>query len=210
MPKQVDPQQRRELIADALLNLAARQGLQAVSLRQVAAEAGVTAGMVQHYFSNKEEMMRFAMKEASGRYETRMNEAFAQLEENPTPRQLVGTLLTTLLPLNEHEYDDARVALAFQAYAATTDSASQELSQGDEGMRAFIAEQLREAHAARPDGPQTPPGNATSRDSLHPMHAAAALLGATEGLGMHILSSQLAPDVALAALELQLDTFFGD
>ena len=50
MPKKVDRQERRTRIADALMRVAADQGLEAVSLRHVAAEAGVSAGMVQHYF----------------------------------------------------------------------------------------------------------------------------------------------------------------
>lgn len=207
MPKQVDPQQRRELIAAALLKLAARQGLQAVSLRQVAAEAGVTAGMVQHYFSSKEEMMRFAMHEASKRYEARMNQAFAQLGTSPTPKQTVRTLLTTLLPLNESERDDARVALAFQAYAATNDRASEDLSSGDDGMRAFIEQQLQLAQQSAQSDPGSSKQSATVK--VEPGVAAAALLGSVEGLGMHILSSKLPADQALAALEAQLDTFFG-
>jgi AcrR family transcriptional regulator len=35
--------------------------MEAVSLRQVAAEAGVSMGMVQHYFADKEEMVLFAL-----------------------------------------------------------------------------------------------------------------------------------------------------
>jgi AcrR family transcriptional regulator len=55
MPKKVDRQERRTLIADALMRVAADQGLAAVSLRTVAAEAGVSAGMVQPYFRTKDE-----------------------------------------------------------------------------------------------------------------------------------------------------------
>lgn len=204
MPKQVDPQQRRELIAEALLELAARQGLQAVSLRQVASEAGVTAGMVQHYFSSKDEMMRFAMREASSRYEARMNEAFAALGKYPSPRETLRTLLTALLPLNDSERDDARVALAFQAYAATDANASQDLSQGDNGMRSFIAEQLRAAWAQEGGEFQ---GDGATRYSGDPECVAAALLGAAEGLGMHILSTTLPAESARAALEALLATF---
>ena len=57
MPKKVDHQERRTLIADALMRVAADQGLEAVSLRHVAAAAGVSSGMVQHYFRTKDEMM---------------------------------------------------------------------------------------------------------------------------------------------------------
>src|SRR3954467_4457371 len=42
------------------MRVAAHQGLEAVSLRHVATEAGVSTGMVQHYFRTKDEMMTFA------------------------------------------------------------------------------------------------------------------------------------------------------
>ena len=71
MPKKVDHQQRREQIAAALMRVVANDGLEAVSLRHVAAEAGVTAGMVQHYFPSKEAMMDFAMQSASARFDSR-------------------------------------------------------------------------------------------------------------------------------------------
>ena len=41
MPKKVDHGRRREEIAEAVCRLAGRQGLDGVSLRQVAAEAGL-------------------------------------------------------------------------------------------------------------------------------------------------------------------------
>jgi AcrR family transcriptional regulator len=44
------------------MSLAATRGLEAVSLRHVATEAGVSTGMVQHYFRTKDEMMTFALE----------------------------------------------------------------------------------------------------------------------------------------------------
>lgn len=85
MPKKVDHQERRTLIADALMRVAADQGLEAVSLRHVAAEAGVSAGMVQHYFRTKDEMMAFAMAVVRERGQIRVTEALARLGENPAP-----------------------------------------------------------------------------------------------------------------------------
>jgi len=71
VPKQVDPHERRTLLADALLRVAAHRGLMDVSLRHVAAEAGVTAGMVQHYFRTKDEMMIFALDVIAARRQGR-------------------------------------------------------------------------------------------------------------------------------------------
>ncbi|GAB2886177.1 TetR/AcrR family transcriptional regulator [Streptomyces mayteni] len=199
MPKKVDHQERRERIAAALMRVAANQGLEAVSLRHVAAEAGVTSGMVQHYFPSKDAMMEFAMRSAGARYEARMTAAVAGLGDAPAARGLVGAMLKALLPLDESERADGRVALAFMSYAATRRAASGELSEGDAGMRAFIAEQLRAARSAGP-----------AAADVDPERAATALFAMTEGLAIHVLSSGLPPGTAVAALEAQLDLLFGD
>ena len=140
MPKQVDPHERRTLLADALLRVAATRGLMDVSLRHVAAEAGVTAGMVQHYFRTKDEMMVFALDVVSARVQ-------ARLEADPTthdgPRALVRALLVQLLPVDDDRVLEGRVAIAFHAYAASRPDVATRLREDTRGMRAMIAEQIR-------------------------------------------------------------------
>ncbi|WP_226346735.1 TetR family transcriptional regulator C-terminal domain-containing protein [Agilicoccus flavus] len=63
MPRQVDHAQRRSEISHAVWAVVARNGLDAVSLRTVAAEAGISAGRVQHYFATKDEMVLEAARE---------------------------------------------------------------------------------------------------------------------------------------------------
>src|SRR5262249_10546040 len=62
VPKQVDHAERRGRIAEALWTVAERDGIAAATVRHVAAEAGVSVGMVQHYFSTKDEMLLFALR----------------------------------------------------------------------------------------------------------------------------------------------------
>ena len=57
VPKKVDHAQRRREISAAVVRLAARRGLQGVSFREVAAEAGVSVSLVQHYFGTKENLL---------------------------------------------------------------------------------------------------------------------------------------------------------
>ena len=118
MPKRVDHRERRTLIADALMRVAAERGLEAVSLRHVAAAAGVSSGMVQHYFRTRDEMMTFALAVVRDRNEARVTRAIAALGETPAPRELLRTMLAALLPLDEERRADGRVALAFLAYTA--------------------------------------------------------------------------------------------
>lgn len=193
MPKRVDREERRGLVAAALLRVVSRDGLEGVSLRHVAAEAGVTAGMVQHYFPSKDAMMRFAMGAASARYRERIERRVAELGEDLDPRRVVGVLLGALLPADDAERDDARVALAFQGYAATHADASAHLDEGNALLRQHLSELVCAVDAQHPD----------------PMSAATGLLAAAEGLGVHMLSSRLDPDQARAALEHLIDTEFG-
>src|ERR1700754_1124607 len=117
VPKKVDHRQRREEIAAAVCRLAGRLSLDGVSLRHVAAEAGVSMGRVQHYFTTKDEMLRFAFATISERVEQRMAAAVASLGATPPPRALVRTLLVERLPLNEQAQAEAPVLAAFLARA---------------------------------------------------------------------------------------------
>lgn len=198
VPKKVDHQERRERIASALMRVAAEQGLEAVSLRHVAAEAGVTAGMVQHYFPSKEAMMDFAMSSASSGFERRMSEAVAKLGDAPSDRETVGAIVTALLPLQESERADGRVALAFMAYSATKRAAAEGLGESNGDMREFIAERIRSAQTAE----QAP-------TDLDPERAADGLFAMAEGLALHVLSAGLPTEAAVSALNAQLDLVFG-
>lgn len=198
MPKQVDHQQRRGKIAEALLRVVADRGLEAVSLRHVAAEAGVTSGMVQHYFATKEAMIEFAMQSASARYRDRMDSAVAALADEPGPRQLVGALLTALLPLDDRQRADARVGLAFQAYAARKGSAAEHLGEQNSGLRDFLADQVSIARSS-----------SDAQTGLPPMLAATALLALTEGLAVQVLSSDLNRGTAQQVLTAHLDLLLG-
>ncbi|GAB1645870.1 TetR/AcrR family transcriptional regulator [Krasilnikovia sp. MM14-A1259] len=197
MPKRVDHQARRTLIADALMRVAATSGLEAVSLRHVAAEAGVTSGMVQHYFATKDEMMGFALEVIKERNEARVTAAVEALAQPLTPYALVRTILVELLPLDEQRRADGRVALAFLAYIAVRPAAAARMRADTDQMVGFIAEQIRAAQAAG----DSPAG-------LHPTHAAAGLLAAMEGLGVYLLGGQYDPDIAVSALDTQLSTIF--
>ena len=196
MPKQVDHRERRTLIAEALMRVAAEHGLEAVSLRHVAAEAGVTSGMVQHYFRTKDEMMAFALAVVRERNEARVTAAVGQLGDS-SPRALLRTMLVELLPLDEPRRVDGRVALAFLAYTAVRPAAAAALRDDTAGMLMFVADQIRAAQAT---------GQAHAQ--IDPVEAAVGLLAVMEGLGVHLLGGHYAPDTALNALDAHLDMIF--
>jgi AcrR family transcriptional regulator len=189
MPKKVDRQARRTLIADALMRVAADRGLEAVSLRHVATEAGVSAGMVQHYFRTKDEMMAFALDVVRDRNQARVTEVTGRLGDDPPARLLLRALIAALLPLDDDSRDDGRVALAFLAYTTVRPEIAEPLRADTKLMTSFLA------------GLIPAPGGET---------AAAGLLALMEGLGVYLLGGQYTAEEALGALDAHLDLLFAE
>lgn len=61
MPKIVDHDQRRAYLLDALWRVVASQGAAAVTVRSVAAEAGVSKSNVGHYFRSRADLLAAAV-----------------------------------------------------------------------------------------------------------------------------------------------------
>lgn len=53
---------RREALIEAALDLVAEGGPQAATVRAIATRAGVTPGLIRHYFASKEELTRAAYR----------------------------------------------------------------------------------------------------------------------------------------------------
>ncbi|MEU4673342.1 TetR family transcriptional regulator C-terminal domain-containing protein [Amycolatopsis sp. NPDC023774] len=132
MPKQVDGEQRRADIADAVLRLAARDGLPAVSLRSVAAESGLNIGSVRHYFDGQRDLMRFAMRSTIDRVTARLESRraslhpFAELSPDEAADQMTD-FLAELLPLDAARRAEATVLVEFLV-AARVDTDLTELA----------------------------------------------------------------------------------
>jgi AcrR family transcriptional regulator len=177
MPKRVDHSSRRATISDAVMRLLARDGLESISLRHVAAEAGVSTGQVQHYFPSKEAMMEFATSTIADRIATRI----AAAGPDPDLRQL----LTALLPTDPESAADARVLIGYLAFASVRPQIAETLATNGLGFRDHIATLL----TRHPD----------------PTAAAESLLALLDGLALHVTIGQLAPDKARALLNTAVD-----
>jgi AcrR family transcriptional regulator len=60
MPKLVDHGSRRAELGSAVWSVVAKQGLEGVTIREVARESGWSTGVVSHYFRDKEDLMQYA------------------------------------------------------------------------------------------------------------------------------------------------------
>jgi TetR/AcrR family transcriptional regulator, transcriptional repressor of bet genes len=70
---------RREQICRAASTVIAREGFAGTTMRMVAEEAGVSTGMLNHYFVNRQDLLVHALEFVSERAHARMVEAIADL-----------------------------------------------------------------------------------------------------------------------------------
>lgn len=115
----------RRRLAEAVSHVVAREGIAGVSVRAVAAEAGVSGGTVQHYFPTRAEMIRYAMEWTSLQVEERIGNVPRWGEV----REWTRAILLELLPLDADRRRESAVWLAFVAHAET-DPALRELKRG--------------------------------------------------------------------------------
>lgn len=114
MPKLVDHDERREELATALWRLVTREGVEAASLRRVAAEAGWSSGSLRHYFATQSELLSFAMELVTRRVADRV----AALPRAHGMVAQAEQLLAQVLPLDGDRRVEMQVWLAFSMRAA--------------------------------------------------------------------------------------------
>src|SRR5579872_3633188 len=72
MPIRTDHAARRETFAEAALRVIMRAGIGGLTIREVAKEAGFSAGALSHYFRSKDQVLLEASEQSGKRMRTRM------------------------------------------------------------------------------------------------------------------------------------------
>ncbi|MFF2079966.1 TetR/AcrR family transcriptional regulator [Kitasatospora sp. NPDC058162] len=150
MPKIVDPVERRQAVADAVLRVAAREGLEHASLRNVADEAGLAIGSVRHYFAGSSELMLFAMQELARRIDARIHtRARDLLDPDPAPgtdrREQTVRLLAETLPLDAERREESALWLSFVTAARTRPELRPRAAELQAGLDALVRRVLAES-----------------------------------------------------------------
>nr|WP_055501697.1 TetR/AcrR family transcriptional regulator [Nonomuraea pusilla] len=197
MPRQVDHDERRRRLTEALLRIAGTRGLQAVSMREIAAEAGVSLRVVQYYFTNKQALLDAGLAELGARMDRRVRQRAAAAGELST-RAVLAAVVGAILPSDEQSRLDS---LAWTAYytAALTDPAL-----AATGLT--LPDALEDFLTARLAAGQQAGDVASDRD---PRTEAAALLALANGLTAGVLARQRSPEAAMAIIDYHLDRLFG-
>lgn len=129
MPRIVDHDQRREELADAARIVVACEGIDALTIARVAAATGYSTGVVNHYFSNKRQMLLHTYMSTVERARERLEPL---LEQTPPD---IDECLRAFLPVNEAQQQEWLLWFAFWGLAITDQQ--------------FEMEQRRRLHAAQ-------------------------------------------------------------
>ncbi|MEQ1756199.1 MAG: TetR/AcrR family transcriptional regulator [Micropepsaceae bacterium] len=168
MPKIVDHDARRQLIARAVLNVVAREGVRGVTIRHVAGEGDWSVGVLSHYFEDKQALLVAALREATGTVSARMH-ATASIRNSC---ERIRALLEAGMPLDAERVATCRIFYYFQAEGVVDEDLSQELARNYAAWRSAV----RKAVVA---------SQAVGLFAAHePGALAESLVGLAEGLGV--------------------------
>jgi AcrR family transcriptional regulator len=198
VPKQVDHEQRRVELIDALFRIAARDGLAAASIRAVAAEAGVPAPQVQYYFGNKALLLSGALELLGRRVVQRGLALMNEAGDDPPPEALLRAALTGSHPIDDESRHNLVLFFCFYVAALTEPSMSETgLLVSQRWITQYFASLIREAQ----ERGETP-------TEIDPDNEARLILFANTGLILGALAGAHSLDEATSALDYHLRRVF--
>ena len=194
MPKVVDHDQRRRELLEATAAVIAAEGIQAATVRRIAAEVGCTTGLVTHYFAEKDELVIGALRQVNSVSAERM---LARARQASGLEALRGVLMECL-PLTSAARQEWHVWLSFWGVAWTSAALSAEHRDHYEVWRGSIHSALRDAARLG----QTRPG-------LDLREATDRLVALVDGLGLQAMYEprRLTPARVTAMIDAQLADF---
>lgn len=110
-----------QLILEAVVRALVHDGLDGLSVRRVAAEAGVSVGAVQHHFPTKDSLLVAAADHVTTQFQSRAGEVTrrALAEQGPTAAFLAFCqLLANAAPASDQEAEDTAASIVWLWYAA--------------------------------------------------------------------------------------------
>ena len=144
MPKIVDHDLQRERFAEAAISLIARHGLEGLTMRAVAAEAGLSYGSLFHYFESKDDLLKHAIRHSTSQQTRRVNEYTSQY----AGLAALEHLLCDDAIINESSRDAWMVWMTFQYKVALQASFAELHSELIEGWLGRITQLLEDAQDA--------------------------------------------------------------
>lgn len=137
MPKIVDHDSRRKTLAEAVVQIAAREGLAAATLRAVAQQSGMSMGNIQHYFTDREKMLDFVLAYVQEQRTERIASAVRD-QQASTPQQVLNAIISEVLTEDEDNLLFERVRTMFLDRAMHHPSTANVLNEGTEQVTELL------------------------------------------------------------------------
>ncbi|WP_410669081.1 TetR/AcrR family transcriptional regulator [Amycolatopsis sp. cmx-4-68] len=192
MPRLADHGQRRRQIAEAVWRIASTGGLEDVSLRKVAAEAGVSLRLVQYYFGTRDDLLLGALEilDAGER-------PGPGVDEDATPCEVLRAVLVGLLPVDDERRTRYLVHLAYFVRSLSDPGLAAAFRAAPPGLERLTADLLARGR----DRGEVPP-------DLELRPEAELLLSSVDGLRSSIILGRRTPEAAIALIDRQLGRLF--
>ena len=187
-------EQPSDRLLDAVVDLLVAGGYEGISIRRVAAAAGVSIGAVQHHFPTKDALLAAAMDRVGQRFRDRLA---ARVPADAPPDEALREVAHGLLAADPEQRRDAVVWVATVARAAVDEPTALAHRAEWQEVEDVLARLLG---AARPDL-----AAAEVRDR------ATVLLALLDGLAtaLAVEPGRVVPERALALVDAHLDRLLG-
>jgi DNA-binding transcriptional regulator YbjK len=165
---------RREVILRAALRVIGSDGIDAVTHRRVASEAGVPLGSMTYYFDSREDLVREAFRshlDEVGGAVSNLKTALAQVDLDRGREALAVEVVDALVDLSERTMVPPKLRAEYEmrVYAGRDAAIAEQLASWQTGGNAVLAEALELLGVVRP------------------MEGARAMIGAVQGFELERL-----------------------
>jgi AcrR family transcriptional regulator len=191
MPKKVDHDARREELVLAAWRVIAANGIDEVTIRDIARESGYSSGVLAHYFKNKDDLLAHALRLSH----TRARKRYDAEVEAPKAADALKAILIDNLPMDEQRDLETRIEMSFWARALRNEELNEIQQEESELLRTLLRELVEGAQKDK------------AVSNKHDREDVLELLGAMiDGLGLHALlyPDRLPPRRQAAIMEFAL------
>ncbi|GAB2664937.1 TetR/AcrR family transcriptional regulator [Nocardia goodfellowii] len=182
--------ERRQSILEAVFTIVDTEGVEGVSIRNVAQQAGVSIGRVQHYFPTKEDLLAAAFTSITEVGGNRVREQVA-IAGTDDPIAVLRAILAETIPRTAADRRLFRIMQAFETHALPRPNLAIQMTEGYSGLIDLIALLL---------------GRTVTTD-LDVVEAARELLALSTGLAGLTLTGNITADQARHIVFARLDSF---
>lgn len=147
-----------------------------MTVARTAATAGMSVGLVQHYFRSKDEMLLHTFREVSTGIRARVEERIRDGAERRLPiARVMAAVMTEYIPLDKARRAEYRVARAFAGRALDAPALAEVDTETARGLREEIARAVRNGKEC-----------GEVDEGLDPVPAAVRLAAVMEGLALQV------------------------